>query len=102
MYLDELIFKLNDTQNRANARLLKTKERSKRHYNQKLNAKDLKVGEGVYLLKEPQVRKFDEQYASRYKIIELIGDRNAKIDLGNSKSKIVHIDRLKHACLRPN
>ena len=102
MYLDELIFKLNDTQKIANARLLEAKERSKRYYHQKLNTKDFQVGEEVYLLKEPQVGKFDEQYAGRYKIIELIGDRNARIDLGNNKTKVVHVDKLKQACLLPN
>ena len=40
IYLDELIFKLNDTQKMAGARLLEAKERSKRYYDQKLNAKD--------------------------------------------------------------
>ena len=102
MYLDELIFKLNDTQKMVSTRLLEAKERSKRYYDEKLNTKDFTVGEEVYLLKEPQIGKFDEQYAGRYTIIELIGDRNAKIDLGNNKTKVVHIDKLIHACLRPN
>ena len=93
---------LNDTQKMAKMRLLEEKERSKRYYDQKLNAKNFTVGEEVYLLKEPQIGKFDEQYTGRYKIIELIGDRNAKIDLGNNRTKVVHIDKLKHACLRPN
>ena len=101
MYLDELIFKLNDTQKMAKTRLLEAKERSKRYYDQKLNAKDFEIGEEVYLLKEPRIGKFDDQYAGRYKIMELIGDRNAKIDLGNNKIKVVHFDKLKHACLRP-
>ena len=57
MYLNELIFKLND-QKMANARLLEAKERSKRYYDQKLKAKDFKIGEEIYLLKEPQVGKF--------------------------------------------
>ena len=71
MYLDELIFKLNDTQKMAKTRLLEAKERSKRYYDQKLNLKDYKIGEEVYLLKEPRIGKFDDQYAGRYKIIEL-------------------------------
>ena len=96
MYLDGLIFKLNDTQKMAKTRLLEAKERSKRYYDQKLNTKDFKIGEEVYLLKEPQIGKFDEQYAGRYRIIELIGDRNAKIDLGNNRTKIVHLDKLTH------
>ena len=56
----------------------------------------------MYLLKEPQTGKFDEQYAGRYKMLELIGSRNAKIDLGNDRTKTVHLDKLKHACLRPD
>ena len=66
-----------------------------------MNAKDFKIEVEVYLLKEPRIGKFDDQYAGRYKIIELIGDRNAKIDLGSNKTKIIHFDKLKHACLRP-
>ena len=81
----------------AKTRLLEAKERSKRYYDQKLNAKNFKIGEEVYLLKEPRIGKFDDQYAN-----ELIGDRNAKLDLGNNTSKVVHIDKLKHACLRPD
>ena len=86
MYLDELIFKLSDTQKMAKTRLLEAKERSKRYYDQKLNAKDFKIGEEVYLLKEPRIGKFDDEYAGPYKIIKLIGGRNAKIDLGNNKT----------------
>ena len=69
MYLDELIFKLNDTRKMASERLLEAKERSKRYYDQKLILKDFKIGEEVYLLKTPRMSKFDEQYAGRYKII---------------------------------
>ena len=46
------------------------------------------------MLKEPQIGKFDEQYTERYKIIELIGDGNAKLDLESNRSKTVHFDKL--------
>ena len=59
MYLDELIFKLNDTRKMAKTRLLEAKERSKRCYDQELNAKYFKIGEEVYLLKELRFVKFD-------------------------------------------
>ena len=44
------------------------------------NAKDFKNHEYT-------IGKFDEQYWGHYKILELIGDRNAKKDLGNNKIK---------------
>ena len=100
MYLDDLISKINQTQATARQKLLIAKERSKYYYDQKLNDKTFSVGEEVYLLKEPRVGKFDEQYTGRYKILELIGDRNAKLDFGGGRFKIVHLDKLKHACVR--
>ena len=78
MYLDELISKLNKTQTEAKDRLLLAKEKSKRLYDLKLNSQAFQEGDEVFLLKEPRHDKMDEQYAGRYKILELYNDVTLK------------------------
>jgi len=44
----------------------------------------------VYLLKEPLRGKFDEQYKSPYKILEILGNNNKKLAISNKRTRIVH------------
>ena len=101
-YLDHLLRKLSDTQSKAVERLKAAKWKSKQYYDRKINNETFIVGEHAYLLEEPCVSKFDPQYVGRYKIIQLVGERNAEIEIGNNRTKIVHLDKLKHAAIPGN
>lgn len=81
--VDDLIAKLNTTQSESRERYIQAKEKSKRYYEQKLKLTNFSVGDDVFLLKETRVGKLDDQYAGRYKILEFIGERNARISLGD-------------------
>ena len=74
------------------------KKRSKRYYDLKANPKNFRVGDYVYLLKEPRVSKFDAHYIGPY-ILEQLGKSNAQIRITQNKIKIVHLDKLKLAAL---
>lgn len=94
-YLTSLYNKLTEVQQNARENLIKSKHRSKTHYDRKINQQNFQANDLVYLLKEPSKGKLSDQYIGPYKIVELIGDRNVRLDLGNNHSKIVHKDKLR-------
>lgn len=98
-YVSELFRKIADIQANAVENLIAAKMRSKRYYDQKLNPKNFKEGDFVYLLKEPSISKLDPQYKGPYIIERLLGDSNAEIIVSDTKRKIVHLDKLKLAAL---
>jgi transposase InsO family protein len=95
-YLENLFEKLRDTQDNARENLKRAKERSKKYYDRRMNAYTFKVGNHAYLLKEPSKGKLDDQYTGPYEIIEVLGNNNVKLQIGN-RTRIVHIDKLKPA-----
>ena len=98
-YVDELVQKLRCTQAEARERLIEAKNKSKRYYDRKLNVVDFKVGDRVYLLKDKKKNKLDDEYSGIHEMIELTGDKNAKIRMNGGDVKIVHLDKLKLAFL---
>ena len=101
-YLDDLLRRLADTQSTVAKRLITAKWKSKRYYDHKLNVKTFRTGDLVYLLKEPQTGEFNPQYTGPYKILQLLGETNAEIQLDSTKTKILHLNKLKLAALPPN
>lgn len=99
MLFDDILNKLTDTQALAAARLKIAKERSKKQYDKKLNPQNFKVDQYVYLLKEPKKSKFDPQYRGPYKIIRMLENNNVELEVENGKKRIVHMNKLKSACL---
>ena len=64
--------------------------------------KTFRGGDVVYLLKEPQVNKFNAQHVGPYEILQLVGETNAEIKVDANRTKIVHLNKLKLATLPPN
>ena len=63
-----------------------------------MNPKNFKVGVPVYLkIENRNDKKFDPFYDGPFVIEQLLGDRNAQIRIGTTKTKIVHLDKLKLA-----
>ncbi|CAB0033548.1 unnamed protein product [Trichogramma brassicae] len=98
--IDDIARKLNITLKEAHDKIIEAKQKSKAYYDLKSNMRTFSPGDHVYLLKEHKTDKLDDHYTGPYLIKQLIGDRNVEIELGPSRSKIVHVDKLKHAFLR--
>ena len=95
-YLQGLFSKLDNIHSLAHDRLLKAKQRFKKYYDRNANPKHFKVGSQVYLeINKRENKKFSPYYTGPYVLEELIGGRNALIRLGPTKTKIVHLDKLR-------
>lgn len=93
-YLTNLYNKIRDSQEAARSNLERAKLRSKRYYDKKLNPVNFKIGDQVYLLKEP-THKLGDQYTGPYKIIEILRSNNVRIKINDRVTKVVHEDKLK-------
>jgi len=71
-YLTNLFNKIQDTQEDAKKHLIRSKERSKRYYDQRLNIRHFEPGDYVFFLKEPQKEKFADQYTDPNKILDIL------------------------------
>lgn len=94
-YLTSLFDKWRDSQAAARENLINSKIRSKKYYDRKFNIHKFKLGDGVYLLKEPNKEKRGDQYTGPYKIIKLLKNNNVKIAISNYKTRTAHEDKLK-------
>jgi len=65
---------------RENLILVKTK--SKYYYDKKINPSIFNKGDCIYLLKQRQKGKLDDQYLGSYLIIDNIGNYNVKVTIG--------------------
>ena len=99
-YVDDLLNRLSETQAQVHGQLNAAKMRIKWYYDRKLNQLDFKEGQHVYLLKEPRRSKFEDHYDGPYKINRIFNDLNAELQITHNTTKIVHMNKLKHAFLR--
>lgn len=93
-YLTNLYNKLRDAQEAASDNLKTAKERSKRYYDKRSNPRDFKLGDKVFLLKQP-THKLGDQYTGPHEIIEILSNNNVKLSIGAKTTRIVHTDKLK-------
>ncbi|KMQ85664.1 retrovirus-like pol polyprotein [Lasius niger] len=95
-YLSNLFTTLKDSQELARGNLIRSKEKSKRYYDKKVNEKRIKIGDRVYLIKEPSRGKMDDQYTGPHRVLEILPKNNIKINF-KGKPRVVHADKLKIA-----
>ncbi|CAK9834636.1 Retrovirus-related Pol polyprotein from transposon 412 [Anthophora retusa] len=96
-YLQNLQDKILASQRLAQENLNAAKNRSKQYYDRKINNQKFSIGDRVLLLKEPRKGKFDAQYSGPYLIVEVLNSTNVRLRLSHNKTKIVHVNKLKHA-----
>ncbi|XP_026830978.1 uncharacterized protein LOC113563519, partial [Ooceraea biroi] len=96
-YLTSLFDKLRHAQTAARENLIQAKIRSKEYYDRRANPREFRVGDNVYLLKEPTKGKLGDQYVGPYRIREKLDNHNVKIAIDKIRSKIVHEDKLRAA-----
>ncbi|KAM0736907.1 Retrovirus-related Pol polyprotein from transposon 17.6 [Formica fusca] len=93
-YLTNLFDTLKSSQQLARQNLIKSKEKTKKYYDKRINIQNFKANDKVYLLKEPTKGKFDDRYSGPYKILEMLPMNNARIDF-RGKPRVVHVNKLK-------
>ncbi|XP_025267772.1 uncharacterized protein LOC112639094 [Camponotus floridanus] len=96
-YLSTLFNRIKDAQDIARENLTRAKERSKRYYDRKVKACNVKVGDSVYLLREPSKGKLGDQYVGPYRILEVRKNHNVKLAISATRTRVVHVDKLKHS-----
>lgn len=96
-YLTDLFNKIRNAQENAKRNLIAYKEKTKTRYDKKINPHNFKVGDYIFLLKEPLKGKLSAQYTGPYEIIQILPRCNVKLKISNSKTKIVHMNKIKIA-----
>jgi hypothetical protein len=100
-YLISLFNRLKDAQMAARKNLTLAKIKAKHYYDKKINSYNFSKGNYMYLLKELQEGKLDNQYLRSYLISDKIRNYNVKLAIGKKRIKIVHEDKLKKANILP-
>ena len=75
---------------------MKSKLKSKEYYNRRINPQNFKIGDLVYLLREPSKGKFSDQYTGPHKVLEILQNQNVKIEV-KGIPRTVHFNKLKLA-----
>jgi len=96
-YLTLLFNKLKHAQKVARDNLTMAKTKSKYYYDKKINPYIFNESDYIYLLKQSQKGKLDNQYIGPFVILDKIGNHNVKLAIGRKRTKIVHEDKLKKA-----
>jgi len=99
-YLINLVTQLHSIQANARENVIEAKEKSKKHYDKKINPQTFKPGDQVFLLKGPKPGKFGDQYTGPHEILEILNRNNIKIRI-KKNSRIVHPNRLRISHINP-
>lgn len=97
-YYVKLMNRINRVTELARRNLNATKVRSKKYYDRRIHPQELKIGDSVFLLKEPTT-KLGDQYTGPYVVLEILCNNNVKIQIQN-RTKVVHMNKLRKAKLR--
>ena len=101
-YLIDLVSRLVGIRQIANENLYQSKINSKKYHDRDVKITNFKIGDIVFLLKDGEVRKFDDLSTGPFEVIQKISDHNYKIlKIGTNSTQIVHARRLKKPELKP-
>lgn len=101
-YVINLSNRLNELQRIAREKLIESKIRSKYYYDKKINPKEFRIGDTVWLLKGGKQYKLGDQYEGPYTVIDVFNNmRNIKIKMKNKKVKTVNANRLRISYIPP-
>ncbi|KAL7298433.1 hypothetical protein TKK_0008222 [Trichogramma kaykai] len=92
-YLKNLVSRLNGIQKIAYDNLVASKFKNKKYYDAKVNYKEFKPGDYVFLLSGSNSKKAN-QYQGPFKILEVLKSNNIRLQI-KKKSKIVHANRIR-------
>jgi hypothetical protein len=74
---------------------MQAKEKSKVYYDRRIRPCKYKIGDKVYIIKEPKKGKLSDQYKGSYEITKILPNNNVIIKLSKRKERIIHMDKLK-------
>ena len=93
-YIENLINKMREIASTARQKLIMSKEKSKLYYDRFINPIDFKMGDKVWLIKEPKPGKLEkDHYQGPFDIIKVNKNNNVIIDY-KGKAKTVHTNKL--------
>ncbi|KAL0130397.1 hypothetical protein PUN28_002219 [Cardiocondyla obscurior] len=98
---EPLVTQLHNLQVNAFRNVTEAKEKSKKHYDKKINPKIFKPGDYVFLLKGPKPGKFGNQYTGPHEVLEILNKNNVRIRI-KKNTKVVHPNRLRVSYIKPN
>lgn len=78
----------------------KSKLKNKELYDKKIKPANYKIGDLVFVQKETKINKLDKNYTGPHKIVDILDLNNVIIER-DGKRKLKHIDKIKHAHIRP-
>lgn len=93
-YLNELRVRLQTTHKLARDNLIKSKEKSKGVYDNKVNPIILQEGDKVFVKNEKRVSKFSPIWLGPYDVVKPISRENTAVKIKH-KPKVIHNNRLK-------
>lgn len=96
-YTTAVIKRLSEIKAIVGDNLNRAKEKSKFYYDRKVRPFEGKIGDKVYVLKEPKKGKFDSQYHGPYKIVEISDRSNVILETINGQRIRKHVDKVKLA-----
>ena len=92
-YLRDLLLKLHEVQKVARENIVKSKEKNKHYYDQKLVIVNFKVGDSIFLTEGGKIHKFNDQSRGPFAVAETYPDGNLKIKIGPNHYDVVHSNR---------
>ena len=95
-YLRNVFDKINTVQQMAREDSMISKLKSKEYYGRQINPQNFKIGDLVYLLKEPKRGKFSDQYSGPHRVLEILENQNVMIEV-KGIPRTVHLNKLKLA-----
>ena len=93
-YLEKLMNNMRENNAAAKQKLIMSKEKSKTYYDRFINPIEFKIGDKVWLIKEPKPGKQEkDHYQGAFNIIKVNKNNNVIIDY-KEKAKTVHTNKL--------
>lgn len=97
--VDNMIERWANISSKAKERIAASKAKAKKYYDRKLNVKDFKPDEYVYLAVLGRREKFEGSWRGPYRVLTRMNSYNYLIEIGRV-AKLVHANHLKLAHLR--
>ena len=94
--------RLNDTRNFAAKHLNDSKLKSKGYYDHRVKTHPYKIGDSVYVIKEPRLSKLDKMYQGPYQITDILEKHNVILTNDKGHRILKHIDKIKPAYASEN
>lgn len=94
-YMVEFVTKLEKINEIAFSHLQEAKLNSKRIYDLKVNPLTLKIGDFVYVEKEPKLGKLDQAYVGPYEIVDITAKGNIFLETEDGHRFMKHPNKLK-------